>query len=194
MQDANRINQTKKYYRALQKISPMIRKSTINLQHLFTDNKHGLANLYRHWHYQRQLAVEVDRIIKQQISRTALPYVVGQYKKYRLTIYVADHSQGQFLHNQQYSIVQQLRTRAAFHDLERLRIAVDPDMFPPPAKRSVMVRQGTDRIKIVRKKAQRIRSLAAQVQDSRLAKRLQHLADTMERMPAVQVTHASTSG
>ena len=132
----------------------MMKKATISLQNVLTDNKHALANLYRHWHYQRQLAAQVDRIIKQQISRTVLPYVIGQYKKHHLTIYVADHSQGQFLRYQQHAIVQQLRTIAAFYDLEKLRIAVDPDMFPAPVKKSEIVQQETGRIKTVRKKVQ----------------------------------------
>ena len=111
-QDTNTINKTGKYYR--KKASPMMKKATISLQNVFTDNKHALANLYRHWHYQRQLAAQADRIIKQQISRAVLPYVIGQYKKHHLTIYVADHSQGQFLRYQQHAIVQQLQTIAAF--------------------------------------------------------------------------------
>ena len=166
-----------------------MKKYTRRLQTLWQDNRHPLANLYRHWHYQQQLMPQVHKVIARVVMQQTqhvlhhdmlLPCVVGQYQNERLAIYVPNHSQGQFLRDQHRAIVQQLKKMTAFADLQTFRVVVDPGMFAASsAQQPDSGMADACSSKTCRHGTRLMQALARQVQHPGLAERLRQLAATL---------------
>ena len=153
-----------------------MRKPTTNLQNLLVNNRLlSLANIYRQYHYHELLEKQVRSVIDPLVDFT---YVLGQYKNNTLVAYVANHSQGQFLRLQHYSIVNSLK-QMDFADLSKLKVLVDPVFFNP-----VNDPQDYKPVKSVIKEddLELVKQSACQVTNSSLAKALNKLASTLNEL------------
>ena len=152
-----------------------MRKPTTNLQNLLVNNRLlSLANIYRQYHYHELLEKQVRSVIDPLVD---FAYVLGQYKNNTLVVYVANHSQGQFLRLQHYSIVNSLK-QMDFADLSKLKVLVDPEFFNAkdlednkPAKSAIK----EDNLELVKQSA-------CQVTNPNLAKALDKFASTLDEL------------
>ena len=101
-------------------------KSITGLQGLLGGKSLTLANLYRQCRYYNELVSQVKAVIDPLVS---FDYVVGHYQNAGLCVYVADHSQGQFMGFHKQFIMQGLAAIPLFADLTKFRLVVDPTLF-----------------------------------------------------------------